>query len=382
MRYLDEPIGRDLASKMVLLTGPRQTGKTTLVKTFLDRYSNGLYLNYDNANDRRAFLAAAWSDRNRLLIFDEIHKYSRWKNYLKGLYDKDKTLHHFLVTGSARLDIYRRGQDSMFGRYFLWRLHPFCLAELALLKLSKSSPDALLQRLLGHSGFPEPFLKNNNTFTRRWRKLRAELVFRQDIREIEQVKDIALLEQLYDLLRGRVSGTIAMANLARDLEVAPKTVKAWIEVLERSYALFVVNPFSGKIARAILKQPKIYFFDNGEVEGNSGHQFENLVATHLLKRLDYLTDSTGHHYELNYVRDKEGREVDFVIVKDKKPVALIEAKHGDLTPHAPLAYFGDKLGIKTRIQLVAQGAAKKTHATCVVWPAAEWLSQPLDKQLF
>jgi len=383
MRYLDETVADDLDSKMVLVTGPRQAGKTTLVRSFVDQFKGGLYLNYDNAADRKKILGQAWNDTNKLLAFDEIHKYSRWKNFLKGIYDTEKNLHRFLVTGSARLDIYRRGQDSMFGRYFLWRLHPFCLAELAALKLVKSStPAALLPRLLDHSGFPEPFLKNSGTFSRRWRALRAELVFRQDIREIEQIKDIAMLEQLHDLLRSRVGGMVAMANLARDMEIAPKTVKAWIEALERSYALFTVGPYAGKIARAILKPPKIYFFDNGEVEGDTGQKFENLVATHLIKRLDFLTDSTGHRYELNYVRDKEGREVDFVIVKDKKPVALIEAKYADTSPHAPLIYFGKKLGIKNCLQLVATGAEKKTHPHCTVWPAADWLSQPLDKNLF
>mgnify|MGYP001597791853 CR=1 FL=1 len=382
MRYLDDAVANDLESKMVLVTGPRQAGKTTLVRSFVDQSKGGLYLNYDNAVDRKKILSQSWNDDNRLLAFDEIHKYSRWKNFLKGIYDTEKARHRFLVTGSARLDIYRRGQDSMFGRYFLWRLYPFCLAELTELKLVKESPAMLLQRLLEHSGFPEPFLKNSKTFTRRWRTLRAELVFRQDIREIEQIKDIAMLEQLHDLLRSRVGGMVAMANLARDLEIAPKTVKAWIEALERSYALFTVRPYAGKIARAILKPPKIYFFDNGEVEGDTGQRFENLVATHLIKRLDFLTDSTGHRYELNYVRDKEGREVDFVIIKDKKPVALIEAKYADSVPHAPLIYFGKKLGIRNCLQLVAVGAGKRTHPHCTVWPAEDWLSQPLDKSLF
>ena len=242
MRYLDEAVAGDLDSKMVLGTGPRQAGKTTLVRSFVDQCKGDLYLNYDNATDRKKILGQVWNDTNKLLAFDEIHKYSRWKNFLKGIYDTEKNLHRFLVTGSARLDIYRRGQDSMFGRYFLCRLHPFCLAELAALKLATGSPEILLQQLLEHSGFPEPFLKNSKTFTRRWRTLRAELVFRQDIREIEQIKDIAMLEQLHDLLRSRVGGMVAMANLARDMEIAPKTVKAWIEALERSYALFKVRP--------------------------------------------------------------------------------------------------------------------------------------------
>ncbi|MBV6492249.1 MAG: hypothetical protein LDLANPLL_00242 [Turneriella sp.] len=382
MRYLAQVVAEDLETKMVLVAGPRQVGKTTFVRAIGKRFRNSLYLNYDNTTDRKKILNQAWSDANKLLVFDEIHKYSRWKNFLKGICDTESDRRRFLVTGSARLDIYRRGQDSMFGRYFLWRMHPFCLAELAALKLANGSAQVLLQRLLTHSGFPEPFLKNSNAFTRRWRALRAELVFRQDIREIEQIKDITLLEQLHDLLRNRVGGMVAMANLARDLEIAPKTAKAWLEVLERSYALFSVKPYAGKLARAILKPPKIYFFDNGEVEGGVGQKFENLVATHLIKRLDYLSDFSGHRFELSYVRDKEGREVDFVVIKDKKPIALIEAKYCDAAPHAALVYFGKKLGIQNCIQLVAENAKKKTYPYCTIWPAAEWLSQSLDKDIF
>ncbi len=367
---------------MVFVAGPRQAGKTTLVKSFLKEFTPGKYINYDNPDGRNAFMKRDWKDTDKIIILDEIHKYSRWKNYLKGIYDVEKEYHRFLVTGSTRLDLYRRGQDSMFGRYTLWRLHPFCLAEINSLKLDGKTPDERLRRLLNHSGFPEPYLANNEKITRRWRLERLDLVFRQDIREIEKIKDIYLLEQLHNLLKAQVSGQINYANLARDMDVTPKTIKSWIQVLEHSYALFQIRPYAAKLARSILKQPKIYFFDNGDVDGDEGAKFENLVATHLLKRIQYLQDGTGYRYELCYLRDKEKHEVDFVIIKDKKPIALIEAKWSDTNPHHALTYFGDRLGVKTRILLVAQGAQKKTHKDCVVWPAADWLSQPLEKEIF
>jgi len=382
VRYLDRNITEDLKSKMVFISGPRQTGKTTLVQMLAKKYKNSLYLNYDSPKDRKKILNMKWTDANDLLIFDEIHKYSRWKNFVKGIYDTEKEAHRIIVTGSSRLDIYRRGQDSMFGRFFPWRLHPFCLAELKALNIVKGTPEDWLHRLINHSGFPEPFLKAMAAFSERWRQLRTAAVFRQDIREIEQVKDIALLEMLYELLRSRVGGAVVNLNLARDLDVAPKTVKSWLAVMERSHAIILVYPYTESLSRAILKPPKIYFYDNGEVIGDHGAKFENLVATHLLKRIHFLMDSTGHRYNLHYLRDKEKHEVDFVIVKDKKPIALIEAKWSDSNPHHALTYFGDRLGVKTRVQLVAEGAQKKTHKGCVVWPAADWLSQPLGKEIF
>jgi uncharacterized protein len=382
VRYLTANIAEDLQRRMVFIAGPRQAGKTTLVKSFLKEFKPGTYINYDNPDGRIAFMDRTWQETDKIIILDEIHKYPRWKNYLKGIYDVEKEYHKFLVTGSTRLDLYRRGQDSMFGRYTLWRLHPFCLAELNSLKIDRRSPDERLKLLLIHSGFPEPYLACNEKITRRWRLERLDLVFRQDIREIEKIKDIYLLEQLHNLLKAQVSGQINYANLARDMDVTPKTIKSWIQVLEHSYALFQIRPYAAKLARSILKQPKIYFYDNGDVDRDEGAKFENLVANHLLKRIQYLQDGSGHRYELCYLRDKEKHEVDFVIVKDKKPVALVEAKWSDTSPHHDLTYFGDRLGVKTRIQLVAEGAQKKTHKGCVVWPAAEWLSQPLSKDLF
>ena len=382
MRYLADSIAEDLGRRMVFVAGPRQAGKTTLVKSFLTKFTPGKYINYDNPEGRAAFMKRTWNETDKIIILDEIHKYSRWKNYLKGIYDVEKEQHKFLVTGSTRLDLYRRGQDSMFGRYALWRLHPFCLAELNSLKLDRHTPQKRMQLLLQHSGFPEPYLAANEKITRRWRLERLDLVFRQDIREIEKIKDIYLLEQLHNLLKTQFAGQVNYANLARNMDVTAKTIKSWIEVLEHSYALFQIRPHHSKLARAILKQPKIYFYDNGDAEGDGGAKFENLVANHLLKRLHFLQDGTGHRYELCYLRDKEKHEVDFVVVKDKKPVALIETKWADINPHRALAYFGDRLGVKTRIQLVAQGAQKKTHRDCVVWPAAEWLSQPLEKNVF
>lgn len=375
MRYLQKYIRVDLKKKMVFISGPRQCGKTTLAKEIL-KNDESLYLNWDDVDERKRILKRDWSDEKRFIAFDEIHKFSKWKNFLKGTYDTQKERHTFLITGSARLDIYKKGQDSMLGRFFSWRLHPFCLSELRHnLKFKKHN---LIDRLIEFGGFPEPFLSNDLQFSKRWRKERINLVFRQDIRDLENVKDMSALEMYYFQLSERVGSEIVMANIARDLEIAPKTAKAWLKILERTYALFSINSYSKNIAKAIVIAPKVYFYDNGEVEGGLGARFENLVATHLLKKIQFLEDSTGERYELNYIRERGGHEVDFVIVKNRKPILLIEAKVSDSNISSSLFYFMKKLGVKNAVQLVLKGGAAKTRDGVLVVNAEEWLSRKLE----
>ena len=363
---------------MIFLAGPRQSGKTTLSQELLSD-STGLYLNFDDPDHRKLILQRAWNDEQKIVILDEIHKYSRWKNFVKGTYDTQGKIHQFVITGSAKLDIYRHGQDSLLGRYFHWRLHPFCLAELKA-RNPKLNLLATLEQLSEHSGFPEPFLQNNSQFTARWRKMRQTLIFREDIRDLEQIKDITLLEQFRDAIAQRAGQLLVLSNIARDLEIAPKTANAWLQVLERSFVLFTIKPFTRKLNRAILKPPKAYFFDMGEGQNDEGNRFENLVALHLLKRLHYLEDSEGRKLSLHYVRDKEGHEVDFLIAEAEKPVMMIEVK---LKPEHPssLIYFSKKLKIKNSILLVKEGT-KKTHTDYITYNAAEFLSQNLDAKLW
>ena len=215
MRYLTHSIEKDLQKKMVFLSGPRQCGKTTLAKQILNTRKNGLYLNWDDSDQKKRILRRDWSEDQRLIILDEIHKYPKWKSWLKGLYDTTHERHCFLITGSARLDIYRRGGDSMMGRYHPWTLHPFCLAE----RPEGMDKATCFQRLLQFGGFPEPLLSDDPLLAKRWRRERRDLVLREDIRDLEKVREISLLSLLIDLLATRVGGPVVVSNLAEDLQI-------------------------------------------------------------------------------------------------------------------------------------------------------------------
>lgn len=383
MRYLSPHLPSDLNKKMVFLSGPRQVGKTHLAATFMK--DGDLYLNWDDPDHRKRLRSRDWPDSSMLLVFDEIHKLAPWRNWLKGTYDTQRGKHRFIVTGSARLDIYRRGGDSLLGRYHHWRLHPFCLSE-AKHTLRNEDLDSVLEKLMSRGGFPEPYLGENETQAKRWRKERRQLILREDLRDLERVREISQIGLLLDLLAERVSGPVVMANLAVDLDVKPKTVKYWLGILERLYLGFLIYPFTGKLVRAIKKTPKFYFYDNGEVPvsdpGGLGPRFENLVASHLLKKIQFLEDLQGDAYSLHCLRDKEDHEVDFVIVKNRKPIALIEAKWSQQRVSPSLNYFGDRLNIKNRIQIVRELSRSFTQNDVRVFPATEWLSRPLEGSFY
>ena len=350
MRYITPHVLEDLKKKMVFVGGPRQVGKTTLAKAVIsDNYPDGRYFNWDYDEDRQDILQKKWSLDNNLLVFDELHKFPRWKTWIKGIYDVSHNMHSFLVTGSARLDIYRRGGDSLMGRYHYWRLHPFTLDEIP----NGISPKDAFDRLMTVGGFPEPFLEKDERTARRWRRERFDRVLREDIRDLESIRNIQLLGMFLDALRHRVGGKVVLSNMAGDLQISPKTAKSWLEVLERMYLVFTVLPFTKSLSRAVLKPPKVFFFDNADVLGDEGARFENLVATSLLKRLNYLEDRDGYRYELRYIRDKEGREVDFAIIKEGDLEELIEVKYSDESISKSLLYYTSRLNPKRATQLVA-----------------------------
>lgn len=350
MRYITPYILNDLQKKMVFVGGPRQVGKTTLAQAILSNgFPSGRYLNWDFDEDRQDILQKKWSRENNLLVFDELHKFPRWKTWIKGIYDVFHQLHAVIITGSARLDVYRRGGDSLMGRYHYWRLHPFTLDEIPKGITSKEA----FKRLMTVGGFPEPFLDGDHRSARRWRRERFDRVLREDIRDLESVRNIQLLGLFLDLLRHRVGGLVTLSNLANDLEISPKTAKAWLEVLERMYLVFCVRPYTKSIPRAVLKPPKVYFFDNADVLGQEGARFENLVATSLLKRIHFLEDRDGYRYELRYIRDKEGREVNFAIVKEGHLEELIEAKYSDENVTKSILYYAQRLNPKKATQIVA-----------------------------
>lgn len=348
-RYCDKFIEKDLLKKMVFLGGPRQVGKTTLSKQLLTgKWAHGEYLNWDIDEDKRAIIKKQWLKSSPLVIFDEIHKYPRWKSWIKGVWDSRPDQQTYLVTGSARLDIYKKGGDSLMGRYHYWRLHPLSLDELP----EGMSPEEGYRRLLTLGGFPEPFLGNDEREARRWRKERFHRIIKEDIRDLEQIRNIQLLELFLDALRTRVSGLVVLSNIAEDLQIAPRTALHWLQLLEKMYVCFVIYPHTTHVPRSILKPPKVYFFDNGDCIGDGGKHLENLVATHLLKRLHFIEDYHGHTCSLRYIRDKDGREVDFVTIIDGKVVDLIEVKAQDGTISTSLKYYKKLLKPERTVQIV------------------------------
>jgi predicted AAA+ superfamily ATPase len=351
MRYITPYVLEDLRSKMVFIGGPRQVGKTTAAKAILsEHFPSGRYLNWDLDEDRQDILKKRWTSDDQLLVLDELHKFPRWKTWIKGIYDVSHEFHSFLVTGSARLDIYRKGGDSLMGRYHSWRLHPFTLDELP----KGISPKQGFQRLMTLGGFPEPFLGGDERAARRWRRERFDRVLREDVRDLESIRNIQLLGIFLDVLRERVGSLVTLSNIASDLQISPKTALSWLEVLERMYLVFAVRPYTKSLPRAVLKPPKVYFFDNGDVLAGEGERFENLVAASLLKRLHFLQDRDGYRYELRYLRDKEGREIDFVVIKENFLEELIEVKLSDDTISKSLLYYAERLKPKKATQIVAQ----------------------------
>jgi uncharacterized protein len=349
-RYLEQDIRQALSEKIVLLTGPRQCGKTTFAKQFYDDF---VYFNYDATEDRVLLRKKNWDRSKPLVIFDELHKMKEWKRWLKGLYDKEGIPPEIVVTGSAKLDTYRKVGDSMAGRYFQYRLYPLDLKE-AISVDASLDPQEIYERLMICSGFPEPFLKNSKTYYKRWRRTHLDIILRQDLLDMQVVRDIQSIETLVQLLKTRVGASVSYANLARDLERDINTIKRWLQLLENLYVIFRVTPYHKNIARALLKEPKYYFFDIAqvEVENNNGARLENLVALSLLKELHFIEDTTGVKTNLHYVRTKEGKEIDFVICVEGKPTHLIEVKLADESPSPAFQHFIPAFPQSKTIQLV------------------------------
>lgn len=340
-RYLEKNILADLKEKMVFLGGPRQVGKTTFSQSQLIKYkdSHPAYLNWDNVEDKKIMLDGGWPSNERLIIFDEIHKYVKWRNLLKGHYDKLKNTHQFLVTGSARLDYYRKGGDSLLGRYHYYRLHPLSLPEVSE-KLSKTE----VERLYRFGGFPEPYLKQDITSLKRWHRQRRDRIIYSDIRDLENVKEISNIELLVHALPDRVGSPLSRKNLAQDLEVDFKTVEKWITILENVYYCYRIAPFGAPRIKAVKKEQKIYLWDWSELESD-GARWENFVASHLLKFCHFHEDAFGDNMELRFLRNTEGREVDFVVLKNKKPLFAVECKTGEKSVSPQLEYFEKRTNI-------------------------------------
>lgn len=383
---------------MVLLAGPRQCGKTTLAHRLSDAFANSLYCNWDIATDKRRLIENPFffqnlvrKDESRpLIILDEIHKYKDWKNYLKGLYDRFHSEFLFLVSGSGRLDLYRKGGDSLAGRYYMLHLWPLTLAELhhAAVRFEDFRRDpirphtgatAAIQsswdRLARYSGFPEPYVAAKETTYRRWAAAYHRQLIREDIRDLTDVKHVDDMEILFALLPSKVGAPLSIPNLATDLKAAYNTVKSWLAIFERFYLTFSLSPWTPQIARAIHKERKTYLFDYAGIE-EPGAKFENMVALELFRAVSNWNDMGWGDFGLHYIRTKEGREVDFLVSENRKPMFLVEAKTGDDTPAANLLRFQKALGVPA-IQLLDRGEGfRRTDPAgypLLTAPVAYWL---------
>ena len=379
--------------QIALVSGPRQVGKTTSCRSVSNEY-----LNWDNADDRRLLLRGPASIAQALQLdvlrtkppvatLDELHKYTKWKILLKGFFDSYGDRVHLIITGSSRIDIFRRGGDSLMGRYFLYHMHPWSVAESLRTHLPQKeihAPEELRSAewdaLWEHGGFPEPFLRRDSRFTRRWRSLRYEQLSREDLREMALVSDLGTLETLMQILAEHSGQQLIYSNLAREVQVSVDTVKRWIDLLARLHYGFLVRPWFRNVAKSLRKEPKWFLRDwSGVVE--EGGRAETLIACHLLKAIEGWTDLGFGDFELRYVRDKQKREVDFLVVKDRKPWFLVEVKMSDQTLSPWLGYFQAQTNAQHAFQVVInlpyqQADCFRIHRPVAV-PARTFLSQLL-----
>lgn len=355
-------------NQMAFLSGARQVGKTTTSQVTMDTC---IYINWDNQSDRIAISGGPdniagktglqdLQNSQARVIFDELHKYSKWKNFLKGFYDTYNQEYKIIVTGSARLNIYKRGGDSLMGRYFLYRMHPLTVAELStptfqlteIRKPKQVTADAL-NHLLNYSGFPEPFLKSDTRFYNRWKRLRLELFFREDLRDVTNIQEISQIEILAELLRHQIGQLINLTSLARNINVSVDTIRRWVVTLENMYYCYLIRPWFKNVPKSLRKQPKVYLWDWSTVTDN-GARFENFVASHLLKATHYWADAGFADYGLYFLRDKTKREVDFLVTRNQSPWILIEVKSSGsktISPH--LQYFQKLLNVEHAFQITA-----------------------------
>jgi len=377
--------------EMAFLAGPRQVGKTTLAREF---QADAIYLNWDNEDHRRLILDGPAQvaefiglSKSPVIIFDEIHKYPHWKIFLKGFYDTfgNQADMRIIVTGSARLDIYRKGGDSLMGRYFLYRMHPLTVAELISpeisgngLKMPAELPDDQWQHLVRFGGFPQPFLRGNIRFYNRWKRTRLSQVFREDIHDVARVHEIRLVEMLAERISRQTGQLTSYASLAKQLRVSEDSIRRWLDVLENLYHCFSVRPWHKNLSRTLRKAPKYYLWDWAML-GEPGARNENMIACHLLKAVHFWTDLGLGDFELYFLRTKDKREVDFLVSRDDKPWFLVEVKTGDAPLNKNLSYFQKATRSQNAFQITMDAPFSDADCFSVPYPikvpARTFLSQ-------
>jgi predicted AAA+ superfamily ATPase len=397
-RIYDSMLRDHLATlrQMAFVSGPRQVGKTTTC-----RGQGDVYFDWDVQAHQRTIVAGqnaaaeesgldALTEGDRpVIVFDELHKYPRWKNFLKGFFDLYADACRIVVTGSSRLDTYRRGGDSLVGRYFLVHMHPLSVAELLTAELpaeervlrppSRLDADAW-ESLWQYGGFPEPMIAGNSRFMRRWQTQRHTQLFKEDLRDLTRIQDLALLEVMGRFLEDRSGRQIVVSNLARDVQVAPNTAKLWVNALCALHFGFLVKPWHRNVSKSLRKNPKWYLRDWSSIS-DRGQRAETLVACHLLKAVEGWTDLGLGNFDLRYLRDKEKREVDFAVIRDEQVWFLVEVKTGSRGISPSLPYFQSQTGARHAFQLsmdmeyVDKDCFSITRPVCV--PALTLLSQLL-----
>ncbi len=378
---------------MAFVSGPRQVGKTTASKRFCTSYQN-----WDAKSFRSAVLSGEdavadltglriLGEKTPVLVFDEIHKFPKWKSFLKGFFDVYGDEAKIIVTGSARLDVFRKGGDSLMGRYFRYRMHPFSVGEIADPTVSKTevrSPKNIdnddWNALLDFGGFPEPFAKRDVGFARKWRGLRRSQLIREDIRDMTKVFEVEQMGLLATLLGNRSGEQLVYASVGRDIQISENTVRSWVSILNSLYFGFCIKPWFKNIENAIRKTPKWYLYDWSGIE-DSGKRNETLVACHLLKAVEGWNDMGLGIFDVFYIRDKQKHEVDFLVSRNTKPWFLVEVKTSETHLSPSLERMQTMTGATHAFQVVMDlpfaNVSCFAKTTPVVVPARTFLSQLL-----
>jgi hypothetical protein len=354
---------------MLFIAGPRQVGKTTEVRRL------GLsYFNWDTIEVKKAFLKDPYFFRGSKawVILDEIHKRRKdWKKLLKGYYDSPERDENFLITGSGRFNLFQKGGDSLQGRYELFHFLPVTLNEWLRVQspaearsFAEWEPDSFSnadredeKALIEFGGFPQPLVKGSRSFLNKWLDLYLKRLIEEDVRDFSKVELLDKMELLARLLPERILGPLSHKSLAEDLGVSRDSIKTWIRLFEVLYLGFTLPPFSHQIERAVKKERKWYFFQWAFVEDPAA-RFENYVGVQLYTACQYWRDQGLGLFELHYVRDQDGREVDFLITKNLKPVALIEVKSQAQSFPASLHFYAERLKVPAYL-VYPSGPTKK-----------------------